>query len=111
MEHEFLVGKRFLVLNLMVQILDPVRSSTFFVRVGVFKIQVPTFESMFIISNHAFFISVLSTKNDIFVLIICAFPKVAILNPILNPILILVISLLFSTIDSSPLEAVVSWNQ
>jgi hypothetical protein len=62
---------------------------------------------MFLVSNHDFFISVLSIENDIFVLVICAFSKVA----ILNPILILVISLPFLTIDSSPLEAVVFWNQ
>ncbi len=58
------------------------------------------------IPSHDFWILVPSTENDNFVLVPSTFSRLAMLNPIS---VLVVIPL--STIDSSPLEAVVSWNQ
>ncbi len=122
MEHRFLVSNSVLVLDFVVEISIPIGSSSFLILdpmvkisilvgfspfsigVGVFLILVPTTESWFLILSCGFWISIPSTKNEFFFPIPYAFSKVI----AWNPILVLPMTLPLSTIDSNPLETIMS---
>ncbi len=70
------------------------------------SIPIPTVKFWFLILSCDSWILVLCIKNDFFGLVFCVFPRVA----MWNLILVLIISLPISTVDSSPLQIVVSWN-
>jgi len=84
----------------MVEILVLVGFSLFMVQASVYLILVPTIESSFSVPNCGSWIFVMSIENEICLLVLCAFSKVVMWNPI---------SILI--VDSSPLEVVVFWNQ
>ncbi len=70
-----------------------------------FQLQLPNLG--FLVPSHDSWILVPSTKNENFVSIPCAFSRVV----VLNLISVLVVSFPLLIIDSSPLEAIVFWNQ
>ncbi len=87
--------------------LVPSRDFWILVPFGESWISVPIIESLISVLSYDSWILVPSHKNEKKLPIPCAFSKVT----MLNPISVLVISLPLLTIDSSPLEVVVFWNQ
>ncbi len=74
------------------------------VQSNLFRIPVPTIESMFSIPSHNSWILVPSIGNENFMPIACAFSRVV----LLNNILVLIVSLLLLITNFSPLEVVMS---